>query len=244
MEINVLGSSSAGNCYVLTADSGQRLIIECGIKFDTVKKKLEYDIKSIAGILLTHSHGDHAKGIKDAVNNGIRVFCSKVTAEEVGINAHHRFNEVNEQELFSVGEFEIYPFDLKHDVKCFGYLIHHAESGTICFITDTYYVPYKFHNLNHIIIEANYCNEIVNNKMMKEKKFLRDRILQSHMELQTTKDFLLSNDLSEVSNIILIHLSDSNSDEARFKSELETLTQKQVTIATRGLKMSINKNPF
>ncbi|MFV0470014.1 MAG: MBL fold metallo-hydrolase, partial [Dysgonomonas sp.] len=206
-------------------------------------KAIDFDIKSVAGILLTHSHGDHSKGIKDAISNGMNVYCSLATSDEIGLKGNNRIIEIKDQHLFEIHDYKVYAFEVKHDVKCYGFLINHAESGTICFITDTYYVPYKFNSLNHIIIEANYSNEIVDAKLS-DKKFLRDRVLQSHMEIGTTKEFLKANDLKEVSNIILIHLSDSNSDETKFKKEVEILTQKRVTVANKGLKMSLNREPF
>jgi hypothetical protein len=39
-------------------------------------------------------------------------------------------------------------------------------------------------------------------------------------------------------------LSDGNSDEARFKKEVEDLTGKTVTVADRGVSIDFNKNPF
>jgi hypothetical protein len=51
------------------------------------------------------------------------------------------------------------------------------------------------------------------------------------MSLATCKKTLLANDLSKVRNIVLIHLSDSNSDARRFKKEIEDITGKVVHIA-------------
>ena len=60
---------------------------------------------------------------------------------------------------------------------------------------------------------------------------LKNRLLKSHMSLETCKEFLKANDLSRVQEIWLIHLSDGNSDSARFKREIQALTGKAVTIA-------------
>jgi hypothetical protein len=54
------------------------------------------------------------------------------------------------------------PIEMKHDVRCFGYLISHHEMGLMLFATDTYYVSNKFAGLNHILIEANYDLSILN----------------------------------------------------------------------------------
>jgi phosphoribosyl 1,2-cyclic phosphodiesterase len=50
-----LGSSSAGNGYVITAGE-DRLIVELGLKWDSYLKALDYDLDGISGVLVTHSH--------------------------------------------------------------------------------------------------------------------------------------------------------------------------------------------
>jgi ribonuclease BN (tRNA processing enzyme) len=59
------------------------------------------------------------------------------------------------------------------------------------------------------------------------------------MSLETCKEFLQANDLSQVKDIALIHLSDSNSDAERFKREDEGLTGKPTYIASKGLEIEL-----
>ncbi|MCR5753777.1 MAG: MBL fold metallo-hydrolase [Acetatifactor sp.] len=55
MLLKCLGSSSYGNCYVL--DSGKEaLVIEAGIDFKAVKVALDFDIKKIVGVVISHCH--------------------------------------------------------------------------------------------------------------------------------------------------------------------------------------------
>jgi ribonuclease BN (tRNA processing enzyme) len=107
----------------------------------------------------------------------------------------------------------------------------------VLFITDSFYVKDKFKNIHNVLIEANYCQTIIDKKVKDgaSPEFLRNRIFKSHMSLATCKQTLLANDLSKVRNIVLIHLSDSNSDAARFKTEIENITGKQVFIADAGM---------
>ena len=46
MKMNILGSSSKGNCYVLQNDS-EAIIIEAGISLAEVKKALGWDLSLI-----------------------------------------------------------------------------------------------------------------------------------------------------------------------------------------------------
>ena len=101
-------------------------------------------------------------------------------------------------------------------------------------------MEYRFPGLSHIMIEANYEPE----RLERANKFLRDRIMPSHMSIETCIDTLTSTDLSQVINIVLIHLSDTNSNADEFIHRVEGMTGKQVFVAEKGLKIPFNKEPF
>ncbi len=50
--------------------------------------------------------------------------------------------------------------------------------------------------------------------------------------------------IESINNIVLIHLSDSNSNADQFQKNISNVTGKQVHIAKPGLNISFNKNPF
>lgn len=250
MILKVLGSSSAGNCYLLE-DEKETLILEAGLRFDAIKKALKFNLRKVVGCLISHEHGDHCKGAAEMVAAGITLYATPGTHK--GINAFlkmprsHRQIDIIQGVQFYVGSFRIIPFDVKHDAyqPC-GFLINHPETGTILFVTDTYYVPNTFRGLNNVIVEANFCQKILDERMANGESpdFLRNRIFKSHMSLATCKDLLRANDLSKVNNIVLIHLSDSNSDAKRFQKEVTEVTGKVVHIAEPGLQVNFSKQPF
>lgn len=249
MKLIILGSSSKGNCYILENDT-EALIIECGVNIKEVKQALNFNLKKVVGCLMTHEHGDHAAYTYDFMKAGINVHATKGTFDALNLDwSHaHRANPIMQNGTFKVGNFNIISFDVKHDVAepC-GFLINHPDTGTILFLTDTYYVPYTFKNLNNIIVEANYSSEIIEKKRSQGylPPFLTDRIIGSHMSLETCKELLQANDLSQVNNIVLIHLSDGNSDAIHFCNEIKNLTGKNVTVADAGVIIdSFNKTPF
>lgn len=246
MELTVINSNSAGNGYILQNER-EALIIECGVAFSLIKQHLNFNLKKVVGCLITHEHGDHAKSIQDAIAAGINVYASAGTLLALGANKSHRCIETFSGDHFTLGGFKIYPFDIQHDVaEPLGFVIHHEETGKILFLTDSFYCKYTFSGLNQIIIEANYCKSILKSRGItgESPQFLNDRVLRSHMSIQTCREMLAANDLSQVQKIVLIHLSDGNSDEVRFKSEIEQQTGKMVFIATPGLTIPFNKQPF
>jgi len=136
------------------------------------------------------------------------------------------------------------PFDVKHDCQePLGFLIFHKEMGLTLFATDCFYLKYKFSSLNQIMLECNYSDEIIEKNLAKglTHDIVMRRTAKSHMSLATCKKTLLANDLRNVSNILLIHLSDTNSDSRLFKSEIQGVTGKIVHIAEKGLEIDFNK---
>lgn len=166
--------------------------------------------------------------------------------EKLGLSSY-RVNMIKSEEQVKIGEFVVTPFAVQHDaMEPLGFLIHHTECGQVLFLTDSYYSSFNFPDLNQIIIEANYCEDILEEQHSSGRihKIVRDRVRRSHMSIQTLKTMLKENDLSKVNNVVLIHLSEGNSDSRRFKKEVEELTGKTVIIAEKGLTIEFNKVSF
>jgi phosphoribosyl 1,2-cyclic phosphodiesterase len=245
MELKIIGTGSKGNAYILS-NGDEALLIECGVNIKAIKEALDFDYSKVAGCLLTHEHGDHAKSIKEVMNLGIDVWSTLGTHESLSSKSN-RAKYIFKMETFKVGNFKVLAFDVKHDaVEPVGYLIEHPDCGKVLFLTDTRFCEYTFKGLNNIIVEANYSREIINKKYGSEigKEFLKNRILNSHFSLENCKDMLEANDLTKVNNIVLIHLSDSNSNEVVFQKEVSDLTGKNVTVASNGMNINFNKTPF
>lgn len=244
MKLIVIGSSSKGNSYALVSRTGQILLLECGVKFNKIKEAINFKLSNVIACLITHEHGDHSFSVRAMMEAGIDVYASRGTHAALKTDGHHRAGVVGTQE-YTIGEFKILPFNVKHDAaEPLGFLIYHKECGVTIFITDTYYVPQIFPGLSNIIIEANYSEEILNRVGRQAMPFLDDRIIKSHMSLETCKQMLQANDLKKVNNIVLIHLSDRNSDAKAFKNEIQQLTGKTVHVADSGLIIDFNSTPF
>ncbi|MGY3717028.1 MBL fold metallo-hydrolase [Sutcliffiella cohnii] len=231
IEITALASSSKGNCYRVT-DGHTPLLLECGINYREIQKGFGFKMSEVAGCLITHEHGDHCKSIKEVLKAGIDVYTSSGTVDTLGIS-HHRIKRVKAMEQFQLGTWSILPFDVQHDVsEPLGFLLANQEGEKLLFATDTYYIKYKFQELTHILVECNYSLEILNQNILDGSvpSVMKKRLLRSHFSLENLKEFLKANDLSKVQEIWLLHLSDSNSDEALFKKEIMELTGKMVYV--------------
>ena len=232
IDIQIIGSSSKGNAY-LVDDGHTPILLECGVNFRLIQKATGFKTSSLAGCLITHEHKDHCASIKDVLRAGIDCYMSPGTAESIGFE-HHRVKTVQSKKPFKLGTWTILPFDVQHDVsEPYGYLLANKNGDKLLFATDTYYIKYKFKGLTHIMVECNYSLEILNENIESGRvpKIMKRRLLRSHFSLENVKDFLKANDLSNVKEIYLLHLSDNNSDEKLFKEEIQAITGKPVYIA-------------
>lgn len=246
MKLKIIGSSSKGNAYLLE-NKNEALLIECGVRFEQIKYAIGFNLRKIKGCLVTHEHADHCSAVNDVLKAGIEVHATEGTLKAMGIFEHYRAIEIVELMPTHLGGFRVIGFKVIHDTaQPVGFLINHEETGNILFLTDTVYSPYTFKGLNNIIVEANYCEQVLEKRFTdgRIEKFLRDRVIESHLSIQNCLTLLKANDLSQVNNIVLIHLSDNHSDAERFKSEVSVLTGKTVTIADKGMEMDFNKTAF
>lgn len=241
MKLTVLGSSSKGNGYVLFSET-EALIIEAGVKASELKKALGFNIRKVAGCIITHEHLDHSAYADEYIKNGIDTYMSKGTMNALTFKSNRTPSLLQPNRLQQIGNFKVLPFRVNHDAnEPVGFLIKHSEIGTLLFLTDTYYSEYKFKGLNHLLVEANYCEQIVENKFTSGQMHpaMFKRLQTSHMSIQTCKELLKANDLKEAQNIVLIHLSDSNSNAENFKQQVQALTGLPTTIADKGVTIEL-----
>lgn len=56
MKLKCIATGSAGNCYLLTSNSEETLILDCGIPIKEIKKGLDWHIRGIRGMIISHAH--------------------------------------------------------------------------------------------------------------------------------------------------------------------------------------------
>lgn len=238
IDVKVIGSGSSGNCYLVNIN-GTQLLLECGLSFKIIQKALNFKLSNVSACLVTHEHGDHSKAVKDLMKNGINVYATKGTFEALNVSGHRaisfRKDKVDTYCYHFFNRFMILPFEAVHDVRepVSFYIqdIHTKES--LLFITDTAYIKYKIPNVDVLMVECNYVKSVIDKKVQDGKlhHVLRNRIVKNHLSLETLKEALKQADLSNLKEMYVLHLSDSNSDEKYILEELQKLTGKSIKIA-------------
>lgn len=271
MILKVLGSSSAGNGYILKADTGQTLIIECGVKPNDIKKALDWNVSDCAGCLISHEHGDHVgpkgKYVEGILKTSIPVYASAGTIsalKEYGVSGFWEPKPVERMKVYTMGEFRVMPFGVQHDAaEPFAYVIEHKESGRILFATDTAFMvdtiddrtgkptkvfaPPTIPGLTNIMIECNYDeNRLEHNRetgIITPDQYWR--VKANHLSLTHCAEFLQKNVTPDVVNVVLMHLSPRNSDHDTIREYIkEAIPGVNVEIADKGKEITFNNKPF
>lgn len=247
MNLLVLGSSSAGNAYLLTATSGERLLIECGVRHAELLRAMDFDLASLSGCLLSHEHGDHAREVRWVTSRRIPLYCSHGTAEALGIQDDPMLHPLTSKQTVQVGSFSVLPFDAQHDARePLGFLIEHHEMGRLVFLTDSYLLKYKFSGVSHWLIECNYSRELIEERLNSGALHPAQykRTLKSHMSLDACRTTLLRHDLRTARQVILLHLSDGNADETLCLQTIHDATGLPTVVASPRLQINLDKVPF
>ena len=231
IKIQTLATGSKGNCYHID-DGSTQLLIEAGISFKQIQQGINFQTSKIEGVLISHEHLDHSKGVQGCLQRGMTIYMSEGTKSAMGLNTA-QIRTAKSKEQFRIGTWTVLPFDVQHDVQePLGFLLQSDSGYKLLFATDTYYVRYKFTGLTHIMVECNYDQQTLDNNVEQGliHPAMRRRVMQSHFSLENLLDFFAANDLSKVEEIHLLHLSDNNSNEARIQQAVERATGKMIYI--------------
>jgi len=185
MKITVLASGSKGNCTYIEGDSGA-LLIDAGLSAKEILKRLDEAGGSqdlIRGILLTHEHSDHMKGIDVLARKlNVPVYATQGTLwqfeEKRRSDAPVELNPCKKNETVTIDGFNISSFSTYHDAcdPC-GFSI--GENGMkVTYCTDTGRICGRMlenlKNSDYIILESNHCPRMLENGPY--PRFLKERI--------------------------------------------------------------------
>lgn len=238
MKIKVIASGSSGNCYYID-DGESALLLDAGIPISKIREGVGFKLSAVAGALITHRHNDHAKAVPELISAGVNVYALEDVFEAKKVKNHHCKpiqDGISDKgnNYIKISTFKVLPFSCHHDVANLGFYIHSTVTGeNLLYFTDTYYIEQVFPNLNYIMAECNY-DPLVIQEGIKSGKLplaLKSRLVKSHMSIDTFIKMLENNDLSNVRQIYLLHLSDRNSRADEFKRKVQAVSGCEVYIA-------------
>lgn len=143
---------------------------------------------------------------------------------------------------YKIGGFIVQPLEVQHNVQNFAYIIEHEEFGKLVFCTDAMSFPYKVKDVNHLLIEANYSEDLIIDNLCKNETIRSHN--EYHMEIGKTIEAIKRNINPELRTLMLIHLSDGQSDEKLFQKMVFEEVGLKPIIADKGVIINIDKTDF
>lgn len=216
-----LSSGSSGNCQYIETES-TRLIIDAGFsgkRIEQLLKEIDVDPRSLDGILVTHEHIDHSKGVGVLSRRyGIPVYANEKTW--LGMELIVKQVKTENTKVFitnkniEVKDVLIHPFNVNHDaLEPVGYILFNGDKK-LSFLTDTGWVndsmKAKIRNSHLFFMESNH-----DIRMLKEGSYpwpLKQRILSPYGHLSNDDAAAVLGDVlkGESEIVLLAHLSQDN----------------------------------
>lgn len=232
IRLHVLASGSKGNAAIVeNVATGEGILIDCGIcKRDFLSRCDEagFDLRRLRGVLITHEHTDHTKGLGVVYRGLVKlgVHPTLFTGQAVR-NASRDIGALLEQDLcdvrafaaddtLSLAGFAIYAFATSHDaVQSFGFRIE-CGGDAIGYVTDTGVVTPQAHEAlggcRLLAIEANH-----DRTMLAEGPYpypLKRRIAseRGHLSNEQAAEELASLLHDGLTAVVAMHVSENNND--------------------------------
>lgn len=237
MKFYILASGSAGNCTALVNNNNEILLIDCGIAYTDICKKLNQvglDVSNIKKVLITHMHVDHVKSI--------RAFESK----DLYLHIDTQMNECNLFEYYQSLEilgFKIFTLPASHDSAGTTAFLIEYENEKMAYITDTGYIHENIqkliNNCDIYCIESNHDPRML--MLTKRPMFLKNRILSANGHLSNQDcAYVLGNVMGPDSKqIVFLHRSqEANSEEMIMQTFTSTMKKMNVDVSNIDIKIA------
>lgn len=241
LHISILASGSSGNSILVSTDH-HKLLVDAGLSGKGISEllaKVGVRGEEIDGILITHEHVDHIRGVGILSRRyGIPIYANEGTWNA----AAHSLGKISEANCkvfsgaFSLGCFDIQPFAIPHDAAApVGYVIRSGKEE-MAVATDMGHVTPEvlsaLKGVKHVVLESNHDLEML--KFGPYPWSLKQRIMSQVGHLSNDDAGACVVKLAETCApcIYLAHLSKDNN-----VPELAYLTVKN-TIEEHGLQLN------
>lgn len=222
LEFCSLNSGSNGNATYVAAGN-TRLLVDAGLSGRTIANALDSIgvlPETLSGILATHEHGDHIRGIGVLSRKyHLPVYANEATWQKmyrsVGEIPAHLRRVFTTGESFFVGDLDVMPFAIPHDtVEPVAFRLY-AGGKSVAVATDMGHVPKRvlrmLEGADLVLLEANHDETM----LMHNPRYsdaLKRRILSSkgHLSNANSAMTLMNLYASGVKRALLGHLSQDN----------------------------------
>jgi phosphoribosyl 1,2-cyclic phosphodiesterase len=216
-----LGSGSQGNALV--AEAGRtRILLDCGFTLQETESRLAragLEPSGLAGIIVTHEHGDHADGVFPlARRHGIPVWMTYGTLaalRDAGAGVENcPIRLVDAHRAFSVGDLLVQPFTVPHDAREPVQYVLSDGASRLGVLTDTgcatAHIEASLARCDALVLECNYDPDMLGDGPYPPSLKARIASRLGHLDNQTSGKILASLGRGRLKHVIAAHLSETN----------------------------------
>ncbi len=221
LRFSVLASGSSGNALYVETNK-QKLLIDAGLsgkKIEKLMSNVHCSPKELDGILVTHEHSDHIKGLGVLARRyKLPIYANKKTwdamEDSIGEVENEQKFEFPVEAIKTFGDLDVESFRVSHDAAEPMFYIFHHEGKKLTLATDIGYVSDRMKGMinesDMYIFEANHD---VNMLMMGRYPWnVKRRILsdKGHVSNEDAAHALADVIGTNTKRIYLAHLSQDN----------------------------------
>jgi len=231
LQVASLGSGSSGNA-TLVRSQNTLLLLDCGftLKETTARMaRLGLSPANLDGVLISHEHGDHVKGIGPLS----RKFAKPVWLTHGTYHAlrDKRFTDtklISAHQAFKIGDIEIDPFPTPHDAAESCQYVFSNQNVRFACATDlgasTPHVEEKLAGVTGLLVESNYDEHMLSNGPYPVSLQARIRSDFGHLGNIQAGQLVKRVDHAGMQIILLGHLSEqNNTDDAAYATMAQYL---------------------
>ena len=255
MRMCSIASGSSGNCIYVGSDNSH-LLIDTGISKKRIEEglnKLEIKGDELDGILITHEHSDHIKGLGVFSRKyEIPIYATPGTiagikeSSSLGKMPEGLLHPIKADHPFQLGELDVHPFAISHDAnEPSGYRIEQGgKSVAVATDLGKYddYTVKNLKNLDAILLEANHDIRML--QVGKYPYYLKQRILgdRGHLSNENAGRLLCRILHDNLKAVFLGHLSrENNYEELAYETVCSEVTLGDNPYRSRDFKIQVAK---
>ncbi|CDO04823.1 metallo-hydrolase YycJ [Oceanobacillus picturae] len=167
LRFSVLASGSTGNAFYIESDK-ERLLVDAGLsgkQMDHLFSEINIDPSTLTGILVTHEHSDHIKGLGIMARKyNLPIFANEKTWNamersigKIGLDQKFYFNM---EQVKTFQDLDVESFGVSHDAAEPMFYTFHHEGKKVALVTDLGYVSERIkktvEDADAYIFEANH----------------------------------------------------------------------------------------
>ncbi len=241
-----MGSGSAGNSIYLAAGQTS-LLIDAGLSAAQINKRLALigvDVAGLDGIIISHEHGDHIKGIGVLGRRfkiPIFINCGAYNKLNGTLKGEEPVVHFSTGDDFSLGQLDIHPFCVPHDaaepvgfIICYGSYQLGVAMDLGCV---THVVREKLKDSHMLILESNYEPRLLQSGPYPWSVKQRVQGRYGHLSNQGAAELLSELLHPGLKHVAMVHVSKTNNhprlvyDQAKAVLDKSNIKGIQLTIA-------------